>query len=85
MGLARCIHCRGTLSSETSPCPYCGAKDPIDLARDEGWASNRDPMRLDPDASGPPFRFLLGATVLFILVAVLLAFCASATPAPDGA
>lgn len=79
MTLARCRRCRRELSAEEPVCPHCGAANPVDPMRKEGWASERDPLRLEPSAPDP-FRFLLIAAGIFMVLAVLIAVCARVVP-----
>jgi hypothetical protein len=77
MTLARCRMCRAVLSAEEPICPRCGARTPVDLTRDENWMTERDPLRPEPDSEGP-FRFFATVAVVFLLLAVLLGWCAVA-------
>lgn len=79
MEYIRCHNCRRALSVEDPVCPDCGASNPVGLTPEENWMSERDPLRLDQNHADA-FRFLFVAALLFILVAVLLAVCASVVP-----
>ncbi len=77
MEIVRCRDCRRRLQAGSTSCPHCGGA--VVRRQTTDWISVRDPRHLSTDGESRPFYFFLGAAILLMLVASLLAFC-SAVP-----
>jgi hypothetical protein len=74
MTITRCRQCRREISGDEAFCPHCGARQPARRRR-LVRAPAREPLDLQPDER-VPFRFLLAASSVFVLIAVALAIAA---------